>query len=195
MNTVKPGTDVAFECHAQPSTSRSLPMRSCKNAMVHYHDDSSSSDSDIYNYPEDDADTNLEEEEQPNLIESTKNSAQNELKNSNSEENDEENKDTPNDLNEKINQKFSEFKALKAKWEDDIKKAGKHEAVYYEEIQEKIQRLLDTWSSDKYEKLLTYVDDKIGDLERFLTGRGISAININTMPDYSIRQTLSKSDA
>ena len=35
----------------------------------------------------------------------------------------------------KINQKFSEFKALKAKWEDDIKKAGKHEAVYYEEIQ------------------------------------------------------------
>ena len=73
--TVKPGTDLAFECHALPSTSRSLPMRSCRNAVVHY-DDSSSSDDDIYKYPEDDTATNLEK--QPNLIESTENSIQNE---------------------------------------------------------------------------------------------------------------------
>ena len=69
INTVKPGTDVAFECYALPSTSRSLPMRRCKKAMVHYDDDSCSSD---------DADTNFVETEQPNLIESTKNSIQNE---------------------------------------------------------------------------------------------------------------------
>ena len=105
------------------------------------------------------------------------------------------NEDTTNDLNEKIDEKFSEFKALKAKWEDDIKKAGKHEAEYFEHTQEMIQHFLDTWSSDKYEKLLTYVDGKIGELDRFLAGRGISVINPNTIPHYSIRQTLSNSDA
>ena len=79
VNTVKPGTDVAFECHALPSTSRSLPTRGCKRAIVHYDDDdSSSSDDDIYNYPEDVTATNLED--QPNLIESTENSIQNEEK-------------------------------------------------------------------------------------------------------------------
>ena len=75
---MKTGTDVAFECNAKPSTSRSLPIRSCKKAMVNYDDDSSSSD-DIYNYPEnDDADTNFKETEQPNLVESMKNLFQNE---------------------------------------------------------------------------------------------------------------------
>ena len=75
---MKPGTDVEFECHAMPSTSRSLPMRSCKEGTVHY-DDSSSSDDDIYDYPEDDTDMNFEQSEQPNLNqESTKNSIENE---------------------------------------------------------------------------------------------------------------------
>ena len=74
---MKPGDDVAFECHALPSTSRSLPMRSCKKANVHY-DDSSSSDDNIFNYPEYDADTNFEETDQQNLIESTKNSIRSE---------------------------------------------------------------------------------------------------------------------
>ena len=78
VNAVRKETDVAFECYALPSTSRSLPMRSCKKAMVHYDDDLSSSDDDIYNYPEDDADTNFEETEQSNLIESTKNLIENE---------------------------------------------------------------------------------------------------------------------
>ena len=61
-----------------PGTSRSLPMRSCKEGTVHY-DDSSSSDDDIYDYPEDHADMNFEQSEQPNLNqESTKNSIENE---------------------------------------------------------------------------------------------------------------------
>ena len=66
-NTVPLGKDVAFECHAVPSTSRSLPMRSCKAASVHY-DDNSSSDDDIYDYPKND----FVEYEQPNLIENEK---------------------------------------------------------------------------------------------------------------------------
>ena len=71
--------DVAFECNAIPSTSKSLPMRSCKKAVVHYDaDNSSSSDDGIYDYPEDDAETNFEKTEQPNLLESTKNSILNE---------------------------------------------------------------------------------------------------------------------
>ena len=88
VNTVKPGTDVAFKCLAIPNTGRSSLMRSCKNAIVHYDDYSSSSDddNDIYNYP-DDAVTNFEETEQQNLIESTKNSPQNEVSDRTEEEN------------------------------------------------------------------------------------------------------------
>ena len=77
VNTVKPGTDVAFECHAVPSTSRSLPMRRCKKENVHYKDSSSSDDSDE---PDEDADKNFEETEQPNLNETT-NCIQNEVEN------------------------------------------------------------------------------------------------------------------
>ena len=74
---MKTGIDVAFECNAKPSTSRSLPIRSCKQAIIHY-DDGSSSDDGIYDYPEDDADTNFQETGQPNSIESTKNLIENE---------------------------------------------------------------------------------------------------------------------
>ena len=58
------GHDENFEVDVQPSTSRTLPNRGCKREIV-YYDDSRSSDSD-------------EETEQPNLIESTKNSIQDE---------------------------------------------------------------------------------------------------------------------
>ena len=36
VKTVKPGTDVLYECSAKPSTSRSLPMRSCKTNIIYY---------------------------------------------------------------------------------------------------------------------------------------------------------------
>ena len=93
--TVKPGTDVAFECNAIPSIGRSLPMRSCKNAIVHYDDDSSTSDddNDIYNYP----DTNFEETEEQNSIESTKNSSMNDGKYENQSEPYGENSDEDSD--------------------------------------------------------------------------------------------------
>ena len=64
VNTVRPGTDVEFECYAKPSTSRTLPMRSCKTEKIHYEiEESNSSDSN---------DEPDEETEQPNLNESTK---------------------------------------------------------------------------------------------------------------------------
>ena len=86
---MKPGTDVAFECHAIPSTSRSLPTRSCKKAIVHFDDDSSSSDDGIYDYPV--PEDNFLESEQQNLNEeSTKNSAENKVIDSTEEENVEE---------------------------------------------------------------------------------------------------------
>ena len=76
VKTAKPGMDFAFECHAVPSTSRSLPSRSCKTAIAHYDDNSSSSDDGIYDYPEHD----FLESEQSNLNEeSTKNSDKNKV--------------------------------------------------------------------------------------------------------------------
>ena len=39
--TERPGTDVDFECHAKPSTSRSLPLRSCRTENINYDDSDS----------------------------------------------------------------------------------------------------------------------------------------------------------
>ena len=74
MNTIRPETDAAFECNAIPSTSRSLPTRSCKQKNTHYEDNSSSDDEPIRGME----DKNFDDTEQPNLIESTKNSIQDE---------------------------------------------------------------------------------------------------------------------
>ena len=152
-----------------PSTSRAMPSRSCKKKILY--------------------DEEFEETEAPNLNESTKNSTQKYV--SDSIDEDDEDKE---DLNEKIEKKFSEFKTLKAEWEDDMKKACKHKTVYFVQTEEMIQRFLDTWSSDKYEQLLTFVVGKLGELQRFLAIRGISSINPNTLPHFSIRQSSSNSD-
>ena len=128
------------------------------------------------------------------MNESTKNSTQEEVSVT-PEENDEEKENTTTNVwNDQIYDKFSEFKTLRAKWKDDMKKACKHSSNFFEEVEELIQKFLDTWSPDKSEELLKYVNEKFYGLERFLVLNGISCINQNTNPFYSIYQTSSNSD-
>ena len=126
--------------------------------------------------------------------ESTKNSTQKDVSDT-TKENDEAKEDTTKNVwNEQIDEKFSEFKTLRAKWKDDMKKACKHSSKFFEEVEELIQKFLDTWSPDKSEELLKYVNEKFYGLVRFLVLNGISCINQNTNPFYSICQTSSNSD-
>ena len=167
-----------------PSTSRALPNRICKKKID--YDDKSSSD--------DEPNEDSEEEKAKFNEESTKNSSQSEVSDT-TEENDEEKEDTTNVWNEQIYEKFSEYKALKAKWEDDMKKACVHSVPYFEGRQEMIQHFMDNWSSNKSEKLLTFIDDCFQHLTRHLAIRGISSINRNTNWNFSIlQQTSSNSD-
>jgi len=166
-----------------PSTSRSLPSGICKKKIV--YDEKSSSDNESDEETEsNDAKKSIENEpvKEANLNESAKNLT--------IEENDEEKEDsTTNVWNEQINEKFSEFKSLKAKWEDDMIKA--HTILYFEQKQEMMQHFMVNWSSDKSEKLLTFIDDTFQHLKRHLAIRGISSINPNTLPHFSIRQSSS----
>ena len=189
-------SDDAFECHAKPSTSRTLPSRSCKRNILYAENDEIETEEP--NLSDGKNSIRNENEDQPenveNLNESAKNSPQN-VVNDTPEENDEEKEDTTKNVwNEQIDEKFSEFKTLRAKWQDDMKKACKHSSEFFEDREKCIQYFLDSWSSDKSEKLLNYVSESVKELERFLAIRGISCINQNTMPFYSIYQTSSDSD-
>ena len=141
-------------CQAEPTTTRSLPTRSCKTKIS--YEDKDSSDG--------------EQEKEANLNESAKNSTQNEV-NDTTEENDEKKEDTTNVWNEQINEKFSEFKTLRAKWTPIMKKSWAHKKYsveFFEEEERQIQYFLTNWSTDKSEKLLNCVDQKIKGFERFL---------------------------
>ena len=47
VTIIKVRADV-FECHAKPSTSRTLLMQNCKNKNLYQEDSNSSDDDDIY---------------------------------------------------------------------------------------------------------------------------------------------------
>ena len=159
-------------------SSRTLPSRSCKT-KISYEDKNSSDD---------------ESQKEANLNESAKNSTQNKV-NDTTEENDEKKQDSTNVWNEQIYEKFSEYKSLKAKWENDMKKACVHSLPYFEGRQEMIQHFMDNWSSSKSKELLTFIDDFFQHLTRHLAICGISSINRNTNWNFSIlQQTSSNSD-
>ena len=121
-------------------------------------------------YDEDQNSSDDEPQKEANLNESAKNSTQNEV-NDTTEENDEKKEDTTKVWNEQINEKVSEFKTLRAKWTPIMKKSWAHKKYsveFFEEEERQIQYFLTNWSTDKSEKLLNCVDQKIKGFQRFL---------------------------
>ena len=148
--------DDAFECYAKPSTSRSLPNRSCKTNIIYTENDEIENEEP--NCDESEKEAKLNEE-------STKNSTQNEVNDTTKE--DEEKEATTKVWNE-INEKICEYKVLIAKRRDYMKE--KYLEPRYEENEAKsFQRVLkyiDNWSSDRPpEKLLMVVNWQIKSLK------------------------------
>ena len=154
----KSGTkaDDAFECYAKPSTSRSLPNRSCKTNIIYTENDEIENEEP--NCDESEKEAKLNEE-------STKNSTQNEVNDTTKE--DEEKEATTKVWNE-INEKICEYKVLIAKRRDYMKEQ-KLEQRYEESEAKSFQRVLkyiDNWSSDRPpEKLLMVVNWQIKSLK------------------------------
>ena len=150
--------DDAFECYAKPSTSRSLPNRSCKTNIVYTENDEIEKEEP--NCDESEKEAKLNEE-------STKNSTQNEVNDTTKE--DEEKEATTKVWNE-INEKICEYKSLMDKWRDHMKEWCAKHLERYEENQAWIQRAFDNWSSDKPpEELLEFVNWQLKTLKGFLT--------------------------
>ena len=83
-------------------------------------------------------------------------------------------------LIQKTTEIFSEFNALMAKFENEMKRHCKISTRYFVERQERIQERISNLSVD--EKFSTYVDGFLQELKRFLVIRGISVKNQNSLP-------------
>ena len=76
-----------------------------------------------------------------------------------------------------INEVLSEFNALMAKYENELKMYQHREsAKYFIQRQERIQQRMTNPSANENEKFLTYVDGFLQELKRFLVIRRISVV-------------------